>query len=171
MRAALKPYRTIFFIAVTVVLMTSSPRCRAQQCPWLNAATAGGLLGGDVQMTVSAPNRLGDVTCDFTRNPGPTASTLRVAVHTMTNPSKDFATYLAQCGGTTQPLKAIGNEAVQCIPKSGLSKGEEQIIGRVRDRVFIITIKPNSQFRPSLSQTSLGDEARNLSEQVAGALF
>jgi hypothetical protein len=169
MRTTLKQYELIFLFAVT---MAAAPRCHAQaQCPWLNAATAAGLLGGEVQTVVSAPNVSGDVTCDFTRNPGPTASTLKIAVHTMANPSKDFSTYLAQCGGTTQPLKAIGNEAVQCISNNTLRKGEEQIIGRVRERAFTISINANPMYRPSSAKPVLSDEARNLAEQVAGALF
>lgn len=164
----LNRYRLVFLFLVALV---SAPRGFAQaQCPWLNAATAGGLLGGDVQTVVSAPNTLGDVNCDFTRNPGPAASMLKIDVHTMTNPSKDFGAYLAQCGGPTQPLKAIGNEAVQCFSSSN-AKGEERIIGRVRDRAFIISLKASPPYRTSSSKAELSDEARNLAEQVAGALF
>jgi hypothetical protein len=89
----------------------------------------------------------------------------------MALPSKDFATYLARCGGTTISLKGIGNEAVQCVPSNGSGNGGEQIIGRVRDRAFVIDLKRSSTMQTAPSARGLSEEARNVAEQVAGALF
>jgi hypothetical protein len=161
-----------FVFTVIAGTFVSPLRCKAQtQCPWLNAATAAGVLGGDVQATATALTSQGDTTCDFKRNQHSAVFELTIAVHTMASPSKDFATYLAQCVGTLVPLKAIGNEAVQCVPSNNSVSGGEQIIGRVRDRVFIIDIKKGLPRQPASTQNGLSEEARNVAEQVAGALF
>jgi hypothetical protein len=163
---------TAFVFVVIAGSFASTVRCRAQtQCPWLNAATAAGVLGGDVQATATAPTSQGDTTCDFKRNQHSTVFELTIAVHTMALPSKDFAIYLARCSGTAVPLKAIGNEAVQCVPNSNSLNGGEQIIGRVRDRVFVIDIKGGVPRQSASTQSGLSEEARNVAEQVAGALF
>jgi hypothetical protein len=171
-----------------------APRdCRAEaKCPWLNAATAGGLLGGDVQMTVSAPvdaamdksaskspgmysdsvrmDRF-DVSCEFSRTVDSGTYTLRIAVKTMGDPAKDFASYLAQCGGTTRPLKAIGNEAVQCLAANGSAPDEEKVIARVRERAFVLTVSRTGIKPLAANADLLRDDTRNIAEQVAGSLF
>jgi len=158
-------------VAVTVGTFATTSRCLAEvQCPWLNAATAAGVLGGEVQANVAALTPQGDTTCEFKRTEH-SGFALTIAVHTMALPSKDFATYLARCSGTAVSLKGIGNEAVQCVPSSGSSDGGEQIIGRIRDRAFVIDLKRSSTRRPTSSANSLSEEARNVAEQVAGALF
>jgi hypothetical protein len=147
-------------------------QCRAQtQCPWLNSATAAGVLGGEVQANTTALTPQGDTTCDFKRAQQASVFELKIAVRTMALPSKDFATYLLQCAGTPVPLKAIGNEAFQCVPRNNSGNGGEQIIGRVRDRAFVIDIKRGSAKQSTSPQNGLSEEARNIAEQVAGALF
>lgn len=158
--------------AVVVGTFATPSRCLAEvQCPWLNAATAAGVLGGEVQANVAAQTPQGDTTCEFKRIEHSAVFELTIAVHTMALPSKDFATYLARCSGTAVSLKAIGNEAVQCVPSNGSGNGGEQIIGRVRDRAFVIDLKTSSTRQPTSSASGLSDEARNVAEQVAGALF
>ncbi|NYF53107.1 hypothetical protein [Tunturiibacter gelidoferens] len=128
-------------------------------------------MGGEVQATTTPLTSQGDTTCDFKRSEHSTVFELTIAVHTMALPSKDFAMYLARCSGTAVPLKAIGNEAVQCVPSNNSLNGGEQIIGRVRDRVFVIDIQRGSPRQSVSTQTGLSEEARNVAEQVAGALF
>ena len=150
----------------------SPPQGRAQnQCPWLNEATAAGVLGGEVQVNTTSLTPQGDTTCDFKRTQQASVFELRIAVRTMALPSKDFAASLAQCAGTPVPLKAIGNEAFQCVQRNNSSNGGEQIIGRVRDRAFVIYIKRGSARQSTLPQNGLSEEGRNVAEQVAGALF
>jgi len=141
--------------------------CRAEQCPWLNAATAGGFLGGEVTMSVTplAPN--GDATCEFALTQTAVASNLRIAVHTMSRPSQEYSAFVAQCDGARKSLQTIGNEAMYCAAKG--TPGKEQIIGRVRDRVFLMTITTAGPRRRDGSGPS--DEAVNLAQQIAGALF
>ncbi len=169
-RLGLATMAVAFFVAATGPCKAETP------CPWMNAATAGGFLGGEVKATVPSFTTLGDATCEFTRTAAATSSMLRIEVHTMTHPKLDFSAYLAQCGGNaTTPLRGIGNEAVQCIPVSGAAKGDELIIGRVRDRAFVITVKADwikdPPSTPTKTRNPISDEAENLAEQVAGALF
>jgi hypothetical protein len=155
----------LLMVAVGSVLAPAP--CHADvRCLWLNAATAEGVLGGTVQMSVTPLTLQGDATCEFSRKQDSGVSMLRIAIHTMDAPSKDFAFYLSQCSGTTIPLKAIGNEAVQCVLKDSSTTGEEQVIGRVRERAFILTIRRNVAISSGLSE-----ETRNIAEQVAGSLF
>ncbi len=165
--------------------------CHAQaRCPWLNAATAAGVLGGDVQMAVTAPADPGtgtgvgaarypdqvrmdrfDVTCDFTRKVATSVYTLSIAVKTMSDPTKDFGSFLAQCTGPTVALKGIGNEAIQCVMKDNPHAGYEQVIARVRDRAFVLTIHREAKTPTTADHDELSDETRNVAEQVAGSLF
>jgi hypothetical protein len=165
--------RRLLWLAMLTVTMAATvfhpAVCRAQtRCPWLNAATAEGLLGTKVQMNIAPPTAQGDTTCEFSNEQNPTGSILRIVVHTMDAPSKEFASYVAQCNGTTVPLKAIGNEAVQCVLKDSSTTGEEQIIARVRERAFIFTVRRNP---PMPSKSGLREDTRNIAEQIAGSLF
>ena len=157
--------------AVLAGLITGQKQCFAEvPCPWLNLATAGGVLGGEVQSSTVAVTPQGDGNCRFVRKQASSTFTLSIEVHTMPPPAKTFATYLAQCNGTTLPLTAIGNEAFQCVSRSSSGDGEEQVIGRVRDRAFVLIINAHL-IKPSPAKTGLSPETRNVAEQVAGALF
>lgn len=115
----------------------------AETCPWINAATAGGVLGGEVTATVTPD------TCTFVR-PG---SELRIGVQ-----PKDAA-HAVTCGPGPSPLKAIGNEAVIC------TEGRTaKVVGRVRDKIFTITVT-------SSKPDTLREKALRVAEQVAGNLF
>jgi hypothetical protein len=162
----------VAFAAIVGTFATPS-RCLAEvQCPWLNAATAAGVLGGEVQASATPLTPQGDTTCEFKRTDHSDVFALTIAVHTMAVPSKDFATYLGRCSGTAISLKAIGNQAVQCVSSNGAGGGGEQIIGRVRDRAFVIDLNRSSPRQPTSSASGgLSEEARNVAEQVAGALF
>ena len=161
------------WIATLLVIVASSALspalcCAEARCLWLNAATAEGLLGGKVQMNITPPTAQGDTTCEFRSPQDATVSLIRIEVHTMEVPSKEFASYLSRCSGTTLPLKAIGNEAVQCVLKGSSTTSEEQIIGRVRDRVFLLSIHRNMSRPP---KDGLREDTRNIAEQIAGSLF
>jgi hypothetical protein len=125
-----------------------------ERCPWLNAATAGGVLGGEVHVTLTPTS------CEFVRQYNGRESALRIEVAPVTAPH-------AQCGSGAVPVKAIGNEAVACTYTGKRGFAAEQVVGRVRDQNFLVRISSND---PSLSQL-LRQKARNVAEQVAGILF
>jgi len=184
--------RRVMWLTVAVVgiavAMLAPEESRAQaKCPWLNAATAGGLLGGDVQMTVTmtpqadadkATDQDGystpeqrfnrpDALCEFSRKADSGMYTLRIDVKTMTDPAEQFASFLSLCGGQTVALRGIGNEAVQCVMRNNPDMAHEQVIARVRERAFVLTVS-----RPATpARNGLSDDTRNIAEQVAGSIF
>lgn len=154
-------------LEVSLLAMTCLPAIggAAEICPWLNAATAGGVLGGAVTgLTVKRATAGDDASCDFVRREGSLALELRIAVETMRSPAKDFVTYAARCPAHAVPLKAVGNEALAC------SDGQlaEQVVGRVRDRAFLVRISTSDRSSPP---SALRDKASKVAEQVAGILF
>ena len=84
----------------------------AEQCPWLNEATAGGAL---VSVKPTA--------CVFARKDG---ATLTVEVRTLKS-AKEFVA----CKG--QALTGIGNEAAEC---------GDSVVGRVRNQAFTVRMTP-----------------------------
>jgi hypothetical protein len=153
-----------FRLAWALLLALPAIGQAAEGCPWLNAATASGILGGPVAITVTRAKTGDDATCDFVRHEGSLVQELRIEVETMRSPAKAFASYVARCHSTAVPLKAIGNEALAC------SDGQlaEQVVGRVRDRAFLVRISTTDR---SGQQTVLRDKIRKIAEQVAGILF
>jgi hypothetical protein len=112
-----------------------------------------------------------DVSCDFSRKEPASVSKLSIVVKTMSDPARDFAFFLAQCAGPTVALKGIGNEAVQCLMKDSSHAGYQQVIARVRDRAFVLTVNRATTTTPGGSGDGLRDDTRNIAEQIAGSLF
>ncbi len=65
-------------------------------------------------------------------------------------------------------LHGIGNEAVVCAGGGHGGNMSEQVIGRVRDRVFVVRVATNDK---TVAPASLREEARSAAAQVAGNLF
>jgi len=144
--------------------------CRGEaKCPWINEATAQGILGGAVTgKTEIKTNREGS--CEFLRRQGSAISRLHIAVHIMTNVAKQFPAYLAQCGTKSIPLPTIGNQAVRCnMQKKG--QFTESVVGRVRDQAFIVVVSSSVPNDPSMTEKSRREKVALVAEQVAGILF
>jgi len=163
----------------------------------MNAATAGGVLGGAVTVTVSHPkpqppnvqtanakssagpmsanpsgtsyasNSVADADCAFDRQP-PIGGELRIQVRTLSEPAKAFVSHTARCGTRGVPLKAIGNEAMACDLNKKTGHLAEQVVGRVRDQLFVIDLRMHD---PSITQSVLREKAQTVAEIVAGNLF
>jgi hypothetical protein len=132
------------------LLVLIAAGCRAENaCPFLNAATAAGVLGGEVSSRMN-----GDI-CVFTHE----SSELRIEVQNANLP------YKPNCPSNATSLKAIGNEAYACSV-DGKNGTSEQVVGRVRDRAFLIRITSNS-----IPRAALCEKVRSVAEQVAGILF
>lgn len=153
-------------------LMTLMPLlCHAEsKCPWISEATAGGVLAGTVSLTARITDR-GDGVCEFSRNDGAAIHRLRVSVEIMTDIAKQFSTYLAQCGPQSTPLRAVGNEAVMCSSDGKVDQYAEQVVGRVRDQAFVVSVSTSIQQDPSMTQKMRRQKANLVAEQVAGILF
>ncbi|MGA2117725.1 MAG: hypothetical protein ABSH56_23575 [Bryobacteraceae bacterium] len=145
--------------AVLLLAMISTGAA-AESCPWLNAATAGGALGGAVtSVTVKRANAGDDANCDFIRHEG--SLTLELRIET----GRDYASYAARCHSDKVPLRGIGNEAVACSSDDEVG---EQVVGRVRERAFLVRIRSNAR---SAARSDVRDEVRKVAELVAGFLF
>jgi hypothetical protein len=144
-------------LRIILLLATSLP-ASCESCPWLNAATAAGVLGGPVNATVSRTNKnTDDANCDFIRQEGPLEYGLRIEVGTA-----------VQCRDNATPLRAIGNEAMACSYDGKKGQLAEQVVGHVRDRAFLIRTSTNDR---SVRSSVLREKARKVAEQVAGTLF
>jgi hypothetical protein len=153
-------------ITVAALSLLSAP-CRAQSiCPWLNAATASGVLGGPATVEV---NNTG--TCIFRLQNGAGNEVLRISVIETNNPEslgKEMAPHKISCTSSETLLKAIGNEAVLCALDTESSRGE-QVVGRVRNRIFTVAISTGRL--SEVTRDFLAEKAEEIAKQVAGALF
>ena len=130
--------------AALILLFAAASRGQ-QSCPWLNAATAAGVLGGDVKSQITEDS------CLFAHG----SSELRIEVKTVNLP------YKPDCSPNPTALRAIGNEAVACE-----KPGSDQVAGRVRDRAFFVRLTSND-----FSRIALREKVHSVAEQVAGILF
>jgi hypothetical protein len=152
-------------------LLLLSGNCKAQaHCAWLNDATASGFLNGPVTLDLeTAPDDQN--ICVFTNlKTAKDYSTLRIMVQPLQDVNYAIASHKSLCTSAPVALKAIGNEAVSCSADVGYSRGE-QVIGRVRDRLFIVTVSSTIAQDPSATRQQLQEKARTIAEQIAGALF
>ncbi len=149
---------------VILLLVICIPGVHAadQTCPWLNAATAGGVLEGPVHDTVIKDGE--NATCEFARQNS--ADKLRIEVVTISASRGELAAYKAQCVTPLTPLKAIGNEAVVCDIGTKSGGVAEQVAGRVRKRAFLVSVTS-----ATFSRESLREKATKVAEQIAGNLF
>lgn len=148
-----------------------SVTCSAQSiCPWLNAATASGVLGGAATMEV---NTTGSNTwsCLFRLQNGAKNDALRISVIEVNNPesvSKEMAPHRISCTSSETQLKAVGNEAVLCASDTEGSRGE-QVVGRVRNRIFTVAISTGKD--SEATRDLLAEKVEGIAKQVAGSLF
>jgi hypothetical protein len=161
----------IWIRIAAVSLSLVSVTCSAQSiCPWLNAATASGVLGGTVTMEVN--NTGGNTgTCLFRLQNGAGNGALRIAVieaNSSENAAKEIAPHKTSCTSSETQLKAVGNEAVVCASDTESSRGE-QVVGRVRNRIFTVTISTGKD--SEVTRDLLAEKIEEIAKQVAGALF
>jgi hypothetical protein len=152
-------------------LLFLAASCKAQaHCAWLNDATASGVLNGPVSLDLeSAPDD--ENICVFTNlKTAKDYSTLRIMVQPLKDVNNAVVFHKSLCTSAPVALKAIGNEAISCSADVGYSRGE-QVIGRVRDRLFIVTVSSTIAQDPSATRRLLQEKARTIAEQIAGALF
>jgi hypothetical protein len=172
MRELFAPKKARLMWTVLAGLVVTSATCRAQEghCAWLNDATASGILNGPVSLDLeTAPDD--QTICVFTNlRTAKDYSTLRLMVQPLKDLTNAVTPHESQCTSPPAAMKAIGNEAVSCSADVGYSRGE-QVIGRVRDRLFIVTVSSTMAQDPLMTRQMLKEKARMIAEQLAGALF
>lgn len=161
------------WIAVGGFLSMLAVPCHAQSiCPWLNTATASGVLGGAARVEVRNPGT-GTASCVFQLQNGAPTDTLRIAVIRTEQPEnagKAIKSYEVSCTSSGTPLKGVGNEALLCVSNTKTSRGE-LVVGRVRDNIFTVAISVGSGDDSASTQNALAEKAESIAKQVAGSLF
>jgi hypothetical protein len=164
------PGRTssIALLLLASLTLWAAAICQAKEtCPWLNEATAAGFLDGTVTANVTHPYKdKDDANCEFIHREGTIVTVLQIEVETMSD--KQFPSYLGKCGANPQPVKAIGNQAVACTLNEKKGRYSELVIGRVRERAFVVRISSNTD---ESTRETLRERAKRIAEQVAGFLF
>jgi hypothetical protein len=159
-------------LAIFVLLPPLPALCQANVgCPWLNVATASGVLRSSEGGTMATLAKGSREDCSFVYHDANASRELRITMDEVQASSQAMASYKAHCSGEAAPLRAIGNEAVMCAADIKGQVEGEQIIGRVRDQVFTVTITTSTRNDPSMSRDDLKEKTRNIAEQVAGAMF
>ena len=167
--SAIKNISLVLGICAAYLVLMPTAGHAEQTCAWMNAATAGGFLEGTVTSTVTPTSKTtNDMTCEFVRQEDKVVSKLRIEVVTVANPQDTFASDAAHCGKDPAPIKAVGNEAIVCTRKEKHHETTEHLVGRVRDRIFLLDITSNA---PHPDEAALRDTAGKISQQVAGILF
>ena len=158
--------------ALLLVLTMFVPAvCHGQaKCPWINEATASGILGGAVTVTVKVTDQTMG-TCVFSRQQGAVAHQLRISVNLMSDFSRQFPSYLAQCPPKSSPLRAIGNEAVVCSILGKAGHHGDIVVGRVRNQAFVVSVSSSVRDDPTMTQEMRREKVSLVSEQVSGILF
>jgi hypothetical protein len=140
-----------------------------ESCVWFNAATAAGILGGVVRSAVTHTNTgTDDASCYFVRQYGSVIHALRIEVQTIRVGENEVASYAPRCTSSATPLRSISNEAFVCSVSGNAGQRSEQVVGRVRNRVFIIRVSLTDD---SATSRSVREKAEKVAEQVAGNLF
>jgi hypothetical protein len=166
--------RTVSVLLGALVLLCVPSRNEAKDsCPWINEATASGVLDGAVTATVTHPEMSKDpdeATCVFLHQSGATGIELRIEVETLHAVPGAYAAYAEKCGTDGTPLRAIGNEAVTCsyTDKKRKKWMSEQVVGRVREHAFTVRVSSSAA---SPDRNVLREKARKMAEQLAGFLF
>jgi hypothetical protein len=107
--------------------------------------------------------------CRFDYHDATASRALRITVEDLKEPGQATSAYKTRCGAGPTALRAIGNEA--CSQEiNGQTYGAE-VIGRVRNQIFTITLTTSARHDPFMPRQALQDNVRDIAEQVAGALF
>lgn len=145
--------------------------CHAEDvCPWMNRATASGVLDGE-----AGPAEVGAVadvsSCDFRYLKDGETLVLSIRVAQMKDRGKEFPAFTSECGEDKTILRAIGNEAAMCpFYGAGNTRGE-RVVGRVRLRAFVVTLSTNAHGGKAMPREILREKVKLVAEQLAGALF
>ncbi|UWZ82795.1 hypothetical protein [Occallatibacter riparius] len=158
-------------IALLAIILGFSTMARAaNNCPWLNEATASGILGGDATGLYEPAEAGKPATCTFAQTESGITRQLVIAVEIVAKPHDRLVELMHNCGPMSQPVPSIGNEALRCAAADGKAHGE-RVIGRVRDQIFTISITTTAERDSVLAPHELAMRSLTAAEEVSGNLF
>lgn len=137
-------------------------------CPWLNGATAAGVLGGPASLKMQST--AAEEICLFQYQKGNSSYDLQIVVDDIDLSAKGGVAAPSRCQSQAIPLKGIGNEAIMCGVDFSTFHGE-RVTGRVRDKKFVIRLGSSVKKGPTMTHEMLQLKVRGIAEQVAGSLF
>ena len=144
----------------------------ANNCPWMNEATASGLVGGNAVGAYTASTANQPAVCTFTQSEADLTRLLRIVVDVAKDdPHAHLMKSEMACGPNPVSLTAIGNEAIACPTDEGTEGHGARAVGRVRDQVFEILITTTRKDDPILTRDALRIRINTAAEQVSGNLF
>jgi hypothetical protein len=171
-RSQERPVQKIQRYMIVAAMAVLPLPCHGQNlCPWLNLATASGVLGGPATMTIDKTDDQTE-TCLFRSRTAASSDFLRISVTTVADPQnaeQELASHERRCASSAVPLKAIGNAAVLCPADAARFQGA-LVIGRVRNSIFTIEIRAHST-KSKATSNLLEEKVEEVANQVAGALF
>ena len=147
------------------------PACAANACPWMNAATASGLLGADAMGNYAAATAAEPANCVFVESGPGVTRTLTITAEPSTYGVGRIHELLRECHGEPSALPAIGNQAEECEVLQPHRLRGKLAVGRVRSQMFSIAIKTTMKNDPVLTPEELENRIATAAEQVAGNLF
>jgi hypothetical protein len=157
-------------LALALCFFLTSAACyAAAPCPWINAATAFGALGASSD-AAGASSVNASSSCTFTYRMPNGLRELRVTVEQSSDAPHSFVSRKAACSSGGRPLTAIGNEAIACAANSDRNSYGEQIIARVRDQVFTVTMTVDTP-KTGATVKDLQQRVEMLAELISGNLF
>lgn len=155
-----------------VLVLAPAAVFAANNCPWMNEATASGLLGGDSVGAYTAGASDRPAVCTFTQSAADVTRTLKITIEiAREDPHARLVKSETACGSSPFPLKAIGNEAVACAIEEQPKIRGARSVGRVRDQIFEILITTSRLDDPILTRDALRIRINTAAEQVSGNLF
>jgi hypothetical protein len=157
--------------ALIALLVLLPAICEAKEnCPWLNQATALGVLEVGTSSSLGAIVEVTATACDFTYRDATGFRALRISVEQSKDPIQTLNLRKTECGSGASALPAIGNEAVMCLAGRKRHIHGEEVIGRVRDNVFSVRLLSKNG-GPFMQGQALEEKTERVAEQVAGNLF
>jgi len=161
--------RGLFLLAL-VVTFVAPLHCRGQSsCPWINAATAEGVLDSKVDSSVQE-TRGKDMNCTFKSVETSGTRSLVVEVRDIDDREKGYAEAESKCTSAPTPVRGLGNEAFECVADHPDSHAM-MIIGRVREKLFVVSVIMTGRRDRGLTAASLEDKVTIAAGQVVGNLF
>ena len=159
-----------FALALLMLLAPAQGTCQGKAgCPWLNVATASGVLRSSDTGAMATLAGASSAGCSFDYRDATASRLLKITVQRANDYAQAIRDYKARCSVGATPLSGIGNEACGTAAK-GQTYGQV-VIGRVRDQLFTVTVATTARHDPFMPKEALQEKARNIAEQVAGALF
>jgi len=107
--------------------------------------------------------------CEFVRQSGTETSSLRISISPLSGTFDEYLSHTAKCTTSATKLVGVGNEAFACVVQGTKGAVTEQVVGRVRDRAFLIRWTLSTDAART-SQTTT-ETLQTLAEAVAGSMF